>query len=135
MEPRQSAKGEHSENDRSQTIKTRRPWLHCHCDPSLGVTPLSTAPRLQCSMWSTAGALQRCSINGPGSPAPAVAPHTPGHQHEGGQHSQHSDLCKRWLTRPRLFISSHFFFIENYLSKKAAPIFKDLFMTSRSTST
>ena len=57
----------------------------------VGVTPLSTAPWLQCSMWSTAGALQRCSINGPGSPAPAVAPHTPGHQHEGGQHSQHSE--------------------------------------------
>ena len=63
------------------------------CDPSLGVTPLSTAPWLQCSMWSTAGALQRCSINGPRSPGPAVAPHTPGHQHEGGYHSQH-DLCR-----------------------------------------
>ena len=67
------------------------------CDPSLGVTPLSTAPWLQCSMWSTAGALQRCSINGPRSPGPAVAPRTPGHQHEGGALSQHS---QHDLSRP-----------------------------------
>ena len=93
------------------------------CDPSLGVTPLSTAPWLQCSMWSTAGALQRCSINGPRSPGPAVAPRTPGHQHEGGalsQHSQH-DLCRPVQAMIDEASSLHLH-IHTFLSKKAAAI-------------